>query len=224
MGEDFWKNAYKEMWGNSSIREEKLAEFIKQATGYIAAPYGLGAGSDNFFHGSAAKNGYEKGDADYQVVDTNIFLEITGPLSDLVGEEAPLWFRPDKIQNAMKNINNNHDTFLVHNCPKGNIWRVIHVNDTFLRDVRNGKYSIVHPNIRGNSETYYEIPASDNCICDISVLVDYIKNYGKIETNKICPLCGAELIIRTARRGVRAGNRFWGCSNFPECNYLKNVD
>lgn len=34
---------------------------------------------------------------------------------------------------------------------------------------------------------------------------------------KICPKCGAEMVLRTATRGTNAGNQFWGCSNFPSC-------
>lgn len=40
----------------------------------------------------------------------------------------------------------------------------------------------------------------------------------------ICPLCGGQLIIRTATRGANAGNQFYGCSNYPKCRYIKNID
>ncbi len=33
----------------------------------------------------------------------------------------------------------------------------------------------------------------------------------------ICPLCGSELVLRTARKGSNAGNQFYGCSAFPKC-------
>ncbi len=36
-----------------------------------------------------------------------------------------------------------------------------------------------------------------------------------------CPKCGSELVLRTARSGVNAGNQFYGCSNFPKCRYTK---
>ena len=32
-----------------------------------------------------------------------------------------------------------------------------------------------------------------------------------------CPGCGARMVERTARRGPRAGTRFFGCSTFPAC-------
>jgi restriction system protein len=32
-----------------------------------------------------------------------------------------------------------------------------------------------------------------------------------------CPLCGAPLVKRIARKGAGAGTQFWGCSKYPSC-------
>ena len=40
---------------------------------------------------------------------------------------------------------------------------------------------------------------------------------------KICPRCGRELILRTARKGANAGMQFYGCSGFPSCRYTEKV-
>ncbi|MBD5506658.1 MAG: hypothetical protein HDR05_00980 [Lachnospiraceae bacterium] len=37
--------------------------------------------------------------------------------------------------------------------------------------------------------------------------------------NRICPRCGAELVLRTAKKGEHAGEQFYGCSRFPKCRY-----
>ena len=34
---------------------------------------------------------------------------------------------------------------------------------------------------------------------------------------RLCPNCGAALVLRTASKGKNAGQQFWGCSNYPEC-------
>ncbi len=39
-----------------------------------------------------------------------------------------------------------------------------------------------------------------------------------------CPKCGSDLIIRTATRGANAGNKFYGCSNYPKCKYIENIE
>ena len=36
-----------------------------------------------------------------------------------------------------------------------------------------------------------------------------------------CPLCGAVMIERTAKKGANAGNRFWGCSTYPKCRGVR---
>lgn len=33
----------------------------------------------------------------------------------------------------------------------------------------------------------------------------------------LCPRCGSRMVRRTARKGRRAGNQFWGCSRYPNC-------
>lgn len=35
-----------------------------------------------------------------------------------------------------------------------------------------------------------------------------------------CPKCGGEMVLRTAKTGTNAGNRFWGCSNYPNCRSM----
>lgn len=39
-----------------------------------------------------------------------------------------------------------------------------------------------------------------------------------------CPKCGAALVKRVAKKGERAGKEFYGCSNFPKCRYIKNIE
>ena len=38
-----------------------------------------------------------------------------------------------------------------------------------------------------------------------------------------CPYCGGMLVLRTARKGPNAGSQFYGCSNFPDCRYTRNL-
>ena len=41
---------------------------------------------------------------------------------------------------------------------------------------------------------------------------------------KICPRCGNTLVLRTATKGDRAGKQFYGCSSFPKCSYIENIE
>lgn len=36
-----------------------------------------------------------------------------------------------------------------------------------------------------------------------------------------CPTCGSEMVLRIAKKGPKAGEKFWGCSAFPKCRGTK---
>lgn len=44
------------------------------------------------------------------------------------------------------------------------------------------------------------------------------------KAEKRCPKCGSGMVLRTAKKGTHAGQKFWGCTRFPECRtILKTV-
>ena len=38
-----------------------------------------------------------------------------------------------------------------------------------------------------------------------------------------CPKCGRPLRKMVARKGRNAGNEFWGCSGYPDCDFTRNL-
>ncbi|MCQ4936782.1 NERD domain-containing protein [Anaerotignum propionicum] len=42
--------------------------------------------------------------------------------------------------------------------------------------------------------------------------------------NKICPKCGAHMVLRIAQKGANKGAHFWGCSKFPKCRAIEQVE
>ena len=40
----------------------------------------------------------------------------------------------------------------------------------------------------------------------------------------VCPKCGSKLVLRVAKKGENAGNQFYGCSAFPKCRYIQNLE
>ena len=45
-----------------------------------------------------------------------------------------------------------------------------------------------------------------------------------VEDKISCPLCGADMVERTAQKGRYQGNQFFGCSRYPKCKGLINKD
>jgi len=39
----------------------------------------------------------------------------------------------------------------------------------------------------------------------------------------VCPDCGADMKLRTAKRGPNPGQKFWGCPNYPKCHGTRNL-
>jgi Topoisomerase DNA binding C4 zinc finger len=48
-------------------------------------------------------------------------------------------------------------------------------------------------------------------------------NVGFAGVTPRCPICNSQMIKRRARRGSRAGQEFWGCSNYPECRGTRPI-
>lgn len=40
----------------------------------------------------------------------------------------------------------------------------------------------------------------------------------------LCPRCGAQMVKRQAKKGENAGSYFYGCSNYPKCRGIINID
>lgn len=40
----------------------------------------------------------------------------------------------------------------------------------------------------------------------------------------ICPRCGGTLIFRQAKKGSNIGKAFYGCSNYPKCRYIRDIE
>lgn len=179
---DHWKKAYQELWGSSGDRETTVAQLVETLSGMKVVKSGFGAGSTELIHGQAKKHGYEKGAADLTVIGTRIRLEVTGPLTASVDLTAPLWVRPDKLENARLHLDE-CDTWIVHCLERSQTIRVIRLDRAFFSSYDQCKFSIVNPTIRGNSETMVEIPFNDSVVQPFPALIDAIEQ-AKKPTNK----------------------------------------
>ncbi len=44
------------------------------------------------------------------------------------------------------------------------------------------------------------------------------------DTQKYCPKCEAEMVLRTATKGRGAGQQFWGFSRYPKCVFTMPLE
>lgn len=54
-----------------------------------------------------------------------------------------------------------------------------------------------------------------------------VNNAGKMveqESGMVCPTCGSPMLLKTARKGPYVGQNFWGCSAYPSCRTIIDID
>jgi restriction system protein len=44
------------------------------------------------------------------------------------------------------------------------------------------------------------------------------------EVARACPKCGSEMVLRVAKKGPHSGNKFWGCSKYPDCQSVLSAE
>jgi len=55
---------------------------------------------------------------------------------------------------------------------------------------------------------------------ELARLIATVQNKQQIQVkseNNSCPVCGAHMVHRVAKKGKNAGVSFWGCSRYPKC-------
>ena len=52
--------------------------------------------------------------------------------------------------------------------------------------------------------------------------VERLQMRSDTNVERLCPKCGSQMVLRTARFGSNAGRKFWGCSAFPKCRVVQN--
>ncbi len=99
-----------------------------------------------------------------------------------------------------------------------NIIRVKARNTYNMNELSQQIYSYINPVIISD-----EIVATNESLDEntISATSDITNTTEIIIPN--CPKCGVPMIERTAKKGDRAGVKFYGCPNYPKCREVINI-
>lgn len=113
-----------------------------------------------------------------------------------------------------------------------------HVKEMHVRNIRRSRQPLFTGTAAGGnaaSPAYNDSAICSHTACECKRDIVSAENTGAYSGESagaqpentdplVCPLCGGKLILRTARGGKYAGGQFYGCSNFPKCRYIKNVN
>ena len=76
----------------------------------------------------------------------------------------------------------------------------------------------------GKSLTLVDGPALETLVGSVQKTARPAGVPPPISTNStVCPTCGNPMVLRTAKKGDRAGSQFWGCSKYPACRGIRNI-
>ena len=51
-----------------------------------------------------------------------------------------------------------------------------------------------------------------------------VESTTKTKDSLLCPKCGSDLVLRTAKKGNNVGDQFYGCSAFPKCRFILKTE
>lgn len=141
----------------------------------------------------------------------------------------PIWQNNSHIK-ALWHYCGNVKTFSIiafgNNCELKSIdWSSPNVAICYYSELRSVITRIWHnePDIYDDNtvkEIYHSLASLNSDYETRNKHINTIK-YG--DTSGLCPRCGGELVLRTAKSGAYAGNQFYGCSNYPKCKYIRNI-
>ena len=92
-----------------------------------------------------------------------------------------------------------------------------------IKEISSNLNSAFNINVGGKLE---EIPGPSEGMQESNEkqITDATDNLETETIAMVCPKCEAELIERIATKGQYAGQKFWGCSNFPKCKFTKKLE
>ena len=145
----------------------------------------------------------------------------------------PIWQNRTHIGSLKKILNNVTQYFsTIVFSENTNLDKIIVDSDeTLICKIDNLKYVIntiwkAYPTVLTDSEieSIYNVllPYEGATKEEKKKHIEEVKEIAEKAKNK-CPLCGSELVLRTAKKGKNAGHQFYGCSNYPKCDYIQNI-
>lgn len=54
---------------------------------------------------------------------------------------------------------------------------------------------------------------------------DHVRSLGERHSSTtVCPRCGGGLTLKEAKKGPKAGSKFYGCGNYPRCRFTRKAE
>jgi ribosomal protein S27AE len=94
--------------------------------------------------------------------------------------------------------------------------------DDFVNHVfAAAKLPVLHVSVQRG---YSQKELNDKLSGYLSTTSTKVENKKLVEELPRCPKCGNEMVLRTAKHGDHQGGQFWGCSKYPQCRGILEIE
>lgn len=179
---------------------------------YQILPVGRGVSNKESFYNPIKQNRKH-------VEHIKLLLDITVPVWSIVVFSDRCSFKNVLLEN--------NDVSVIHRSEAYSLVSDIIANSsrTVLSEIEIDKiYKKLYPYSQVDGKTRIEHTFSLNPTLLPEPVSDNKNDNDSENKTLICPSCGGTLVIRTAKKGINAGNQFYGCSNYPKCRYTRNIE
>lgn len=146
---------------------------------------------------------------------------------------------PSERQRALNKISAKHFDFLLCNNNDLSVICAVELNDSSHQSSNRQKRDEFLKGACGATGIpLIQIPAKSSYVIDEvkHLLAPHIGEKGMVahapqteieealSNEKICPKCSLPMVKRIAKKGSNAGSEFWGCTAFPKCRYVEEIN
>lgn len=126
--------------------------------------------------------------------------------------------RADQLVSHIKKIEEEDDLY------KSSETEMHELLDSFIKCSKPNKsdYAKKYEEMLAECDSQSECKKEKSLNAPVKQKVDALR-VEEMASEKVCPKCGKQLVLRTAQKGENAGKQFWGCSGFPKCWYKEIV-
>ena len=169
-----YKEAFKGTWELSAQKEAFVKRNIEYHARVKVIESGFGAGSSTYIKGSSGSHGHEKAAPDFTIENTNIVIEVTGPLQ-AIRMEKDLFVNISKIKYAWTHPELEY--WIAHSnglVTKRTGVRMIRVVTAFQTGIEDGTIVQEHFTSRGVLQMFYAIPPTHPTVCPFDIFLVYL--------------------------------------------------
>lgn len=170
----FYKEKFKGTWADSAKKEAFVKEQIELHTDRIVIESGFGAGNDGYIEGSSGSHGFEKAEPDFQIKDTNICIEVTGPLKP-IRMSSDLLINPKKVEYALANPGKEYWMAWVNGVTNQRQFvRFVRIGDLFQAGIVKGVIVMEQFESRGFQQFFHSIPYYHPTVITFDRFIQYL--------------------------------------------------